>query len=58
MVRVLLEEAVELEETLTPTELEKSEYEIILTITQAARLIRKGYNLQVWEPEYSQLPLL
>lgn len=57
-VRVLLEEAMELEETLTPTDPERSEYEIHLTTRQAARLIRKGFDMQVWEPQYSQIPLL
>lgn len=58
MVRVLLEEAVELEETLRPTSPDKKEYEIILTSKQAARLIKKGHDLQVWEPQYSQMSLL
>lgn len=56
-VRLLLEEAMELEDSLTPVDPKRSEYEIILTVPQAARMVRQGYNLQVWEPQYTQLPL-
>jgi hypothetical protein len=57
-VRVLLEEALELEDALTPSNPERSEYEISLTIKEATRLVKKGYDLQVWEPQYSQMSLL
>lgn len=57
-VRVLLEEAMELEESLAPTDPKREEFEMNLTMTQAARLVRRGYNLQVWEPTPTQLPLL
>lgn len=53
-VRVLLEEAMELEETLTPADPQRSEYEIHLTVRQAARMVRKGYDIQVWEPKVIQ----
>ena len=58
MVRVLLEEAIELEEALRPTNPNREEYEITLSVKQAAQLIKKGYDLQIWEPQYSQIPLL
>ena len=58
MVRVLLEEAIELEEAIRPQDSPREEYDITLTIKQAALLIKKGYDLQVWEPRYSQIPLL
>ncbi len=57
-VRVLLEEAMELEDTLAPLDPHRVEYEIVLTVKQAAHFVRQGYDLQVWEPEYSQMPLL
>ena len=57
-VRVLLEEAMELEETLTPADPRRSEYEIQLTVKQAARMVRQGYDIQVWEPQYVQETLL
>lgn len=57
-IRLLLEEAMELEDSLTPADPKRSEYEIILTVEQSARLIRKGYDLQVWEHQCTQLPLL
>jgi len=56
-IRVLLEESLELEEALAPADPRRSEYEIHLTTKQATRLVRKGYDLQVWEPQYSQLSL-
>lgn len=57
-VRVLLEESLELEVALTPTNPKRSEYEIKLTIKQAARLVKRGYDLQVWKPQLTQIPLL
>ena len=57
-VRVLLEEAMDLEESLTPSDPTKSEYEIHLTIKQATRLVKQGYDVQVWEHQYSQMALL
>jgi hypothetical protein len=57
-VRVLLEEAMELEDTLRPSNPDRSEYEIRLTTKQAARLVKKGYIVQAWEPQYTQLGLL
>ena len=57
-IRVLLEEAMELEEALTPTDPKRSEYEIKLTVKQAARMVRQGYDIQIWEPQYSQINLL
>ena len=57
-VRVLLEEAIELEESLAPPHTERSEYEIVLDGTQATRLARRGYDIQVWEPQYTQGTLL
>lgn len=57
-IRVLLEEALELEESLTPADPERSEYEIELTVRQAVRLAKKGFNLQIWEPQYTQATLL
>lgn len=57
-VRVLLEESMELEETLAPSDPRRSEYEIHLTVKQAARMIRKGYDIQIWEPQYTQGTLL
>ena len=57
MVRILLEEAVELEETLRPANPHRDEYEIALTTSQAVRLIKMGYELQAWEPTAEQLPM-
>ena len=57
-VRVLLEEAMELEEALSPANPRRSEYEIKLTTKQAAKMIRQGYDIQVWESQYTQMPLL
>ena len=57
-VRVLLEEAMELENALTPSNPERSEYEVSLTIKEATRLVKKGYDLQIWEPQFTQMSLL
>ena len=58
-IRVLLEEAMELEESLRLPEAARDEYEIVLTVSQAARLIKKGYDLQIWKsPQFTQLPLI
>jgi len=57
LVRMLLRDAVELEGSFTVADPSKSEYEIRLTAKQATRLVGKGYDLQVWEPKYFQLPL-
>jgi hypothetical protein len=47
----------ELEDALTPSNPEQTEYEITLTIREAARLVKKGYDLQIWEPQHTQIPL-
>jgi len=49
-IRVLLEEAMELEEALVPPDPERLEYEIKLDTAEAARLLRRGYDIRVWEP--------
>ena len=45
-VRVLLEEAMELEEALMPPDPKQQEYEIELNTAEVARLLRKGYDLR------------
>lgn len=57
-VRVLLEEALDLEESFVPSNPQRSEYEAVLTTSQAARLTKRGYELRIWKPQYIQGALL
>ena len=54
MVRVFLEEALDLEETITPPE--EDEYEATLTRKQAARLLKRGYRVTLIDAEQLALP--
>ena len=54
MVRVFLEEALDLEETITPPE--EDEYEAVLTRKQAAKLLRCGYQVVLADAEQLALP--
>lgn len=54
MVRVFLEEALDLEETITPPE--EDEYEATLTRKQAARLLKRGYRVTLVDAEQLALP--
>jgi len=58
MVRILLEEALDLEESLRPEEPERFEYEIELSLKDAARLVKRCYELKIWETSPTQIPLL
>lgn len=54
MVRVFLEEALDLEETITPPE--EDEYEVTLTRKQATRLLKRGYRVTLADAEQLALP--
>lgn len=54
LVRVFLEEALDLEETITPSE--EDEYEATLTHKQAARLLKRGYHVVLADVEQLALP--
>ena len=54
MVRVFLEEALDLEETITPPE--EDEYEATLTRKQAAHLLKRGYRVTLVDADQLTLP--
>lgn len=54
MVRVFLEEALDLEETITP--FGEEEYEAVLTHKQAAGLLKRGFLVTLADAEQLALP--